>query len=148
MTEALPASEKEAKITREILNVAKIEPDRDEFDDLLERVSLRRTLRVGVWIRRFAHNSRNKENKFGPITAEEVERERSWWIKRIQERDRLEGHYTKIKAELNLQASEDNVAVCHGRIQGKHPIYLPRSAVFTEKLVERMHYETLHGEWG
>ena len=148
VTEASPASEKEAKITREILNVAKIEPDRDEFDDLLERVSLWRTLRVGVWIRRFAHNCRNKEKKFGPITAEEVERERTWWIKRIQERDRLEAHYTKIKAELNLQANEDNVAVCHGRIQGKHPIYLPRSAVFTEKLVERMHYETLHGGVG
>ena len=54
--QATPASEKEAKITREILNVqvAKIERDRDKFDDLLERVSLRRTLRVGVWIRRFA----------------------------------------------------------------------------------------------
>ena len=78
VTQASPASEKEAKITREILNVAKIGPESDEFDDLLKRVSLRRALRVGVWIRRFAYNCRSKTKTCGPITADEVRRERIW----------------------------------------------------------------------
>ena len=148
VTQASLASEKEAKITREILNVAKIEPKSDEFDDLLKRVSLRRALRVGVWIRRFAYNCRSKTKTCGPITADEVRRERTWWIKRIQERDILEAHYAKTKPKLDLRANEDDLDVCHGRIQGKHPVYLPRNAVFTEKMVERMHYDTLHGGVG
>ena len=47
-----------------------------------------------------------------------------------------------------MRANEDDLDVCHGRIQGKHPVYLPRNAVFTEKMVEKMHYDTLHGGVG
>ncbi len=148
VTEATLDSEKEARVTREVCNVARIEAPNDEFDDLLKRGSLRRTLRVGVWIKRFAYNCRNKTKNFSPITAGEVENERIWWIKRIQERDRQESHYPKTKAELDLRLNEENLIVCHGRIQGQHPVYLPRNATFTEKLVERMHCETLHGGVG
>ena len=35
-----------------------------------------------------------------------------------------------------------------GRISGNYPIYLPRDAEFTEKLVQRIHCETLHGGIG
>ncbi len=77
-----------------------------------------------------------------------MENERIWWIKRIQERDRQESHYPKTKAELDLRLNEENLTVCHGRILGQHPVYLPRNATFTEKLVERMHCETLHGGVG
>ena len=157
-------------MTQEILNIAQIKPPNDEFDDLVKRVglrrALRRALRVGVLIKRFVHNCRNKTKKFGPITAEEVKMERIWWIKRIQERDRQESvgtnehlmnehkihqksHYPKTEAELDLRLNEENLTVCHGRIQGEHPIYLPRNAMFTEKLVEEIHCNTLHGgEWG
>ena len=31
----------------------------------------------------------------------------------------------------------------HGRIQGKHPVYLPADAIFTKKLVQQIHTETL-----
>ena len=30
-------------------------------------------------------------------------------------------------------------------MQGSHPVYLPRDAVITENVVERMHRETFHG---
>ena len=85
---------------------------------------------------------------FGPITSEEIGTERTWWIKRIQERDRQEAHYPRTKAELGLRLNGDNLAICQRRIRGKHLVYLPRNAVFTEKLVERVHCETLHGEVG
>ena len=35
-----------------------------------------------------------------------------------------------------------------GRIRGNYPIYLPRDAEFTEKLVQRIHCKTLHGGIG
>ena len=38
--------------------------------------------------------------------------------------------------------------VCKGRIQGSYPIYLPHDAVFTKKLIQRVHCETLHGGVG
>ena len=41
VTQSSPASEAEAKATKEILNVAQTNEDVDEFDRLLERVDLR-----------------------------------------------------------------------------------------------------------
>ena len=46
---------------------------------------------------------------------------------------------------LNLVRNEDGVLECQGRIQGKHPVYLPADATFTRKLVQRIHAEILHG---
>ena len=38
--------------------------------------------------------------------------------------------------------------MCFGRIRESHPIYLPRKKIFTKKLVQRVHCETLHGGIG
>ncbi len=143
VTQSSRASEEEAKVVKEVLTVAKTQ-EGDEFDHLLERVNLRRALRVGAWVRRFVHNCRNKR-KLGPLTTEEVTTVRNWWIRRVQERERTEPHFGKLQAELGLQPNKDNLLVCHGRIRGQYPIYLPRDAKFTEKLVQRVHGETLHG---
>ena len=86
------------------------------------------------------HNCRYKAKKFGPITAEEVEREHNWWIKRIQERDRLEAHNTKIKVELDLQAERSPYVT--DKYKKKIRYISQGNAVFTKKLVERMHYDT------
>ena len=37
---------------------------------------------------------------------------------------------------------------CRGRIQGEYPIFLPDSALYTFKLVQRAHVTTLHGGVG
>jgi hypothetical protein len=48
----------EAKVVREVAYVVKsANLVKDEFDSLLERSTLRRTLRVLAWINRFIHNS-------------------------------------------------------------------------------------------
>ena len=145
VTKASASSETEAKATKELLNVVNVKDDADEFDRLLERVNLRRACRVGAWIKRFIYNCRNSDKRSGPITTEEVIRERDWWIRRIQQRVQKETHYPKLVEELGLRTNADNILVCHGRIQGKYPIFLPRGAKFTEKLVQRVHSETLHG---
>jgi hypothetical protein len=40
------------------------------------------------------------------------------------------------------------MAFCNGRIQGEYPIFLPDSALFTTKVVQRAHLSTLHGGVG
>ena len=38
--------------------------------------------------------------------------------------------------------------LCHGRIQGEYPVYIPDSSALAEKLVEDAHKNTLHGGVG
>ena len=87
------ADEIEAKMIREVLCVSQTEPASDEFDDLLERSSFHRTLRICAWINRFIHNSRRPGKRVGPIATEEVKAAKEWWIKRVQFRDTLQSHY-------------------------------------------------------
>ena len=100
---------------------------------------------VSAWIKRFIHNCKHKEKKLGPLLTEEIDDVRSWWIKRVQRRDRETTGYPQISGQLNLKPNEEGVMTCHGRIQGQTPIYLPNSASFTGKLVQQVHCATLHG---
>ena len=145
VTESSPGSKAEGKPTKEILNVAQTKEYANEFDRLLERVDLLRALRVGVWIRRLIHNCRNVERKSGPITTKDVITERSWRIRRVQEREQSQPHFAKLAEKLGLRTNTDNLLVCHGRIQGQYPVFLPRESKLVEKLVQRIRIETLHG---
>ena len=49
------------------------------------------------------------------------------------------------KEQLGLALNEDGIWECHGRIQGEYPIYLPDTALFTTKIVQRSQLSTLHG---
>ena len=51
----------------------------------------------------------------------------------------------KDREQLNLQENAQGLTVCHGRIQGHDPVYLPSTHPFTEKLVQEAHLRTLHG---
>ena len=148
VTRSSSATEVEAKVIREVLNLAQTKPEPDgepdEFDELLERTSLRRTLRVGAWIKRFIHNCKHKKKKLGPLLTDEIGDVRGWWIQRVQRRDRETTGYSEISRQLNLQPNAQGVMTCHGRIQGQTPIYLPNSEKFAEKLVQQVHCETLH----
>lgn len=37
---------------------------------------------------------------------------------------------------------------CHGQIQGQTPVYLLNSSRFTEKLIQQVHHQMLHGGVG
>jgi len=88
-----------AKIIREVLNLAQTKPEPDEFDKILGRSNLRRTLRVGAWIKRFIHNCKRKEKKLGPLVTEEIEDARGWWIKQVQQRERETTGYSQISRQ-------------------------------------------------
>ena len=93
---------------------------------IVERVDLRRALRVGAWIRRLVHDCRNAERKSGPITTKDVITERSWWIRRVQERVQNQLHLAKLAEELGC-TNADNLLVCHRRIQGQYQCSFPES---------------------
>ena len=58
------------------------------------------------------------------------------------------GPYQEEKLQLNLQANEDGVLECRGRVQGHYPIFLPDGQRYTEKLVAQAHVAVLHGGVG
>ena len=68
VTRSSPDSAAEAKISQDLLYIAKsTEPMLDNFDEILARNTLRRTLRVFAWINRFIHNCHAKETRSGPL---------------------------------------------------------------------------------
>ena len=143
-TQPSTATEVEAKVVREVLCATQAQRVADEFDRLLEKHDLHRTLRVCAWIVRFTSNCRTKESQRGVLTTQEIENARLWWIKRVQRESDIE----KEREQLNLQENDQEVLLCHGRIQGENPVYLPNTSTFTEKLVQEAHLRTLHGGVG
>ena len=64
------------------------EREADEWDDLLNRSSYWRTLRVTAWMLRFVSNCRTKskkKRKIGPLNTEEILNARTRWVKRVQD---------------------------------------------------------------
>ena len=144
-TKTTPESQAEAKVIREVLAVAQVQED--SLDTLLGKLTLWRTLRVCAWIGRFIHNSRStrsNRNK-GPLTTEEISKQRILWLKRVQESFKQDERFEEHRLQLNLQPNENGLLECRGRIQGVYPIYVPESHQFARKLVEEAHDRTLHG---
>ena len=143
VTEKTAASEAEAKMIREVVSLAKDQkkPNSNVFEDLLDHFDLRRALRIQAWVQRFTTN----RDRRGPLTSEDLQGVRNWWIKRVQSQDSHRPHFKETCRVLNLQPNADGLLECHGRIQGNYPIYLPTDSTFTRKLVQRIHVETLHG---
>ena len=79
------------------------------------------------------------------MTCDELQEEKEWWVKRVQSLGSQKPDFEQTRPVLNLALNADGVLECRGRIQGKFPVYLPADALFTRKLVKRIHVETLHG---
>ena len=148
VTSATQESLAEPKAKRDLLSVAVAAAD--ELDDLLEKSSQWRTIRVTAWILRYIQNSRAKKTKRlgGPLTADETKKAELFWEKRVQVRATADGRYKDDLLQLNLQPNCDGVLECRGRVQGHYPIYLPDGQRYTEKLVAQAHLATLHGGVG
>ena len=141
-----PESAAEAKVIREVIAVTSVaEPD--EFDNLLAKYRLKKSLRVCVWVSRFVRSCRG-DKRLGPITATEMEEQLKWWIRRVQQRARASGRFLEEQLQLNLQENDDKILECRGRIQGSYPLYIPDECELATKLVEKAHCMTLHGGVG
>ena len=66
------------------------------------------------------------------------------WIRRFINNSRVKEKVKRKKGHLNLKRTGEWY-ICHGRIIGDYPIFIPKSTFLTEKLVEKAHYQTFHG---
>ena len=129
LTSVTPESQAEAKVSREVFGGARNVTD--EFDLLLEKFALWKTLRVCAWIQRFVRNSRKRkeERSVGPLTSEEIEKQKHFRTARAQSRRKRSEKLDDNKLQLNLQERSDGLLECRGRIQGitllTFPIHTP-----------------------
>ena len=99
VTMKIQASE-EAKVIREVLSLANEKPkqERNVFVELFKCHDLHRTLCIQAWVRRFTSHSARKE----PLTNEDLQETRNWWIRRVQSQDTKKPHFQKTRRGLNL----------------------------------------------
>ena len=143
VTHATQRSQLERKVQRELFAVA-VEVNHD-CDHVLEKFGLRKALRVSAWISRFTHNSRHPSKKtVGPLSTQEISAQELFWIKRSQRQRTNDAKFSDDKEQLNLKPNVEGVLECGGCIKGDYPVYLPDSALYTVKVVQRAHVVTLH----
>ena len=146
MTTATTDSNAELKATKELFALAV--GTEDDLDKLLAKTTHWRTLRICAWIKWFTKNARSpkKDRGTGPLTTTEIETQRRFWLRRVQ--DRRSEHMHEDRLQLNLQLNQDGLLECRGRLQGIYPIYVPDGTIFAEKLIQHAHKATLHGGVG
>ena len=114
----------------------------------LEKFHLKKTIGITGWILRSIDNCQKKEVR-GTLSTSEWKRSTQYWIKKIQYRDEIvNDKFQELRENLGLEKNENGIFVCKGRIQGVHPIYLPKNSVLSEKIIHDAHYKTLHGGVG
>ena len=120
----------------------------DELDDVLEKYPYWKAIKLCAWVLRFLHNVRSgKTSRWtGPLTTEEMNRVKCFWVKRVQARATADQRYREDQLQLNLQPNAEGILECRGRIQGHYPVYLPDRHRYTEKLVAHAHLGAL--QWG
>ena len=126
-----------------VLSVAVDETN--EICAVLQRHRLPKAVCVVAWVRRFVSNSlssRGNPKKTGPLTTEETERQRLFWAKHTQDNCNLE----EDRVALNLQPNQEGILECRGRVQGENPVYLPDIHLFSRRVLEEAHLQTLHRE--
>ena len=138
-------SEKEVEISKEhkyiVFTTVAIQ---DDFDLILHKFDLHKTLRISAWILRFINNCR-KNKKSGPLTTAELVNQKKFYIKREQEKVVSSDRFEDDKKRLNLEKNYEGVYICKGRLQGYYPIYLPQDSVLNKKVIFAKHKKSLHG---
>ena len=104
---------------------------------MTSRFTYRKLLRITGWILRLKQN-RMVSRFTGPLQTHEIKCAEKLWIKIIQETTPSKNHINKIM-------DNDGIWRINSPIHGYSPILLPRTGVFTKRLIEDYHQRTLHG---
>ena len=101
--QASPESQAKAKIAKEILAITV--PKKDAFTEMLENLSLWKTLRVCAWITRFLVNCKRPKSMrtIGPLTTDEIKSQEVWWTNYVQAEATSSKKFSADKLQLNLQ---------------------------------------------
>ena len=137
LAEAIPRRKEHALMEQQLDQTET--PDRDEWaNSLLEKYTYWKLLRITAYIKRFAYNCTHRAMISGPLTTEEIGKAETTWLKYIQE-----GH--DLTNETELRKDSMGIWRCVGRIEGYHPIFIPRKSPLAAKIIEHFHKFTLHG---
>ena len=93
LTEPSKETEAEAKFTKEVLGTfgfwspRHFAETKDDLDEILNKQSFWKTMRVTAWIMRFAQNCKQKKSErlAGPLTTSETDKAVHLWVKKAQE---------------------------------------------------------------
>ena len=140
-------SQSESKAMREIIDTCNEEEKATILLGVLKKYSLGKTLRIGTWVKIFLDNSQVKTSQsrqHGPLTKDEIDQQCQWWIGKVQAEAKGDPKFANDPAQLNIQADTNGNLKYRGRVQGKLPIYLLDSSLFSMKYVEETHLVKLH----
>ena len=140
-------SDTERKAVKEIFKIAVYLENSIQYQ-LLEWFNLKKILRILSWVQRFPINCNIKERKKrskGPLTTKELNLQLTKMIRGNQSRSELEPVFNEIKEGLILKKNKHGLYECCGRIIGDYPIFVLKKTLLAEKMVEKAHYQTLHG---
>ena len=123
--ESTPESQAEAKVVREIFKVAIVKEY--VLDQLLQKHSLLKVLRITAWVRRFIANCKREtvERKTAHMDSHEVREQREWWIRRAQNTVKDDQQFHVNRKQLNRQENNVGILECRGLIIGEYPVYIP-----------------------
>ena len=110
---------------------------REWADELLNRVSYWKLLRITAYVKRFIDGCR-KSKKTGPLTRDEMTEAERVWVRVTQT-------WNEMRTDMTLAKDETGLVRCMGRIQGYQPIFIPRESALTRRLIEHCHLQSLHG---
>ena len=106
-------------------------------DQMLQKYTLTKLLRVTAFMRRFCANAKGAGYK-GPLTTEEIQNAEILWVRKMQ---------IDLKEDGSLPLQLDNTGIwrVNSRIQGYKPIYIPRGTGLYILLVRHFHQLIGHG---
>ncbi|XP_028418013.1 uncharacterized protein LOC114543407 [Dendronephthya gigantea] len=143
-------SESEVKLVKNLF--AAVVEVKEEVDELLQKHTFWKSVRILGWITRFVNNFRatlgKTRKQSDPLTTTETETQVELLVKKFTERQIETEQFKNDQLRLNLQRNVNGLFECRGRIQGLYPIYVPLATLLSEKMIEDAHVETLHGGVG
>ncbi|XP_046862793.1 uncharacterized protein LOC124456377 [Xenia sp. Carnegie-2017] len=142
------ATEAEATVSQKSIAMTTKQYSGDVLEQLLRKCSFKRALRVSSWLFRFVNNCTQGEKRTGPLSFTEIEEAKMKFVKQAQKQGQLQPKYEQQCKELNLTRNTEGILQCRGRIVSQYPIYLPTDSLLAQRVVEKLHRETLHGGVG
>ena len=123
----------------------------DIVDEILQRYSCWKFLRITSWVQRFLHNCKRLKlkRKSGPLMTRELEISEILWVKAMQTKIQDTPQFKYDAEKLNLQLDENHrIYICKRCITGHYPIYIPSNTLISEKLAAHAYLKSLHGVEG
>ena len=119
VTDATKESGSESQIIKDAKKLA-VGREMDQLDHMFSKLTFWKAIRATAWIATFLKNCRVKESQrtAGPLRTMETNEQKKFWLRRAQQ-DCKETDETKdYQQRLNLQANEEILYECRGRLQG------------------------------